>query len=133
MLNSGNDDPRANFLNVQIESNEQLDELITEEEIRKVVAELKNDKSPGIDGITNEYTKYSIDKIASVLTAIFDLVLKAGIFPRAWLIGIIKPVYKKKGSKSDANNYRGITLVSCLGKVFAGLLNKRLSDFLEKN
>ena len=133
MLNKGNDDNRPNLLDVQIEGNEHLDAPVTKEEVRKITAKLKNNKSPGIDGIVNEYIKYGIDKIANVLIAIFNLVLKAGIFPKSWLTGIIKPNYKNKGSKSDANNYRGITLVSCLGKVFSGLLNKRLSDFLEQN
>ena len=132
-LNKGNDDNQPNLLDMQIEGNEHLDAPVTEEEVRKITTKLKNNKSPGIDGIVNEYIKYGIDKIANVLTAIFNLVLKAGIFPKSWLTGIIKPIYKNKGSKSDANNYRGITLVSCLGKVFTGLLNKRLSDFLEQN
>ena len=118
---------------MQIEGNEHLDAPVTEEEVRKITAKLKNNKSPGIDGIVNEYIKYGIDKIANVLTAIFNLVLKAGIFPKSWLTGISKPIHKTKGSKSYANSYQGITLVSCLGKVFTGLLNKRLSDFLEQN
>ena len=53
--------------------------------------------------------------------------------PMDWLIGIIIPLYKGKGDKKDANNYRGITLLSCLGKLFTSILNVRLSKFCETN
>ena len=41
-----------------------------------------------------------------------------GSFPEIWALGQIIPIYKKKGSKKDPGNYRGITLLSCLGKFF---------------
>ena len=43
------------------------------------------------------------------------------------------PIYKKKGSPEDANNYRGITLLSCIGKTFTALLNKRISVYMESS
>ena len=45
-----------------------------------------------------------------------------------WTIGAIVPIYKK-GPKSEPTNYRGITLMSCLGKLFTSILNKRLLQF----
>ena len=46
-------------------------------------------------------------------------------------MGIIQPIYKKKGSVNDPDNYRGITLLSCTSKLFTALVNNRLSTFLE--
>ena len=49
------------------------------------------------------------------------------------LIGKIIPLYKGKGDIKKAGNYRGITLLSCLGKLFTSMLNRRLTKFLEQN
>ena len=68
-----------------------------------------------------------------LLIELFNLVLEKNIIPDSWLTGIIKPIYKKKGDISDPNNYRPITILSCLGKLFTKILNNRLSNFLEEN
>ena len=56
--------------------------------------------------------------------------MESGIVPTDWTIGIIKPLYKKKGDINDVNNYRGITLLSCMGKLFTSILNSRLYTYL---
>ena len=57
---------------------------------------------------------------------------KSGYFPHAWSTGCIVPILKK-GNANNTDNYRGITLVSCLGKLFTSILNKRLIDFDAEN
>lgn len=64
---------------------------------------------------------------------LFNKVLDTGEIPEDWLTGMIIPIYKNKGSKDDTNNYRGITLLSCVGKLFTSILNQRLTDFCENN
>ena len=63
----------------------------------------------------------------------FNLVLNSGIIPESWKIGSIIPIYKNKGDIKSPENYRPITLVSCIGKLFTAILNKRLTDFIESN
>ena len=58
----------------------------------------------------------------------FNAVLNSGHFPEKWTEGIIIPLHKK-GDKSDVNNYRGITLLSCLSKLFTSVVNNRLETF----
>ena len=53
-------------------------------------------------------------------------------YPREWLNGYIIPIYKK-GDRTNPSNYRGITITSCLGKLFNMVLNERLSKFFEKH
>ena len=54
---------------------------------------------------------------------IFNHILKTKKIPSIRAEGIIVPIFKK-GDNSDPENYRGITLVSCLGKLFTNILNK---------
>ena len=56
--------------------------------------------------------------------------MKSGKVPEDWTIAIIKPLFKQKGSIDDPNNYRGISLLSCFGKLFTSLINLRLNKFL---
>ena len=51
--------------------------------------------------------------------------------PTDWCIGIIKPIYKKKGSIDDPDNYRGITLLSCICKLFTTSINTSLTTYLD--
>ena len=56
--------------------------------------------------------------------------MDSGKIPNEWTIGLIKPLYKNKGDINDINNYRGITLLSCIGKLFTSVLNTRLYSYL---
>ena len=69
----------------------------------------------------------------NIYTKLFNLVFQTGIVPDAWTLGIIKLLYKQKGDKSQPENYRGITLISCFGKLFTSILNNRLTKYVENN
>ena len=110
-----------------------LNDKITKQEIMKAIKKLKNGKSPGIDHVTNEYIKNSVHIFLPVYEDLFNTILDTGIFPSQWSIGIISPIYKGKGSNEDPSNFRPISLLSCLGKVFTSILNSRLTAFLDEN
>ena len=105
----------------------------THEEIKKQNLRLKNGKASGIDSIINEFIKHSPPNMITLLTKYFNIILVSGIIPTDWSLGVIVPIYKKKGDIKDPDNYRGITLLSCVGKLFTVVLNSRLSSFLENN
>jgi hypothetical protein len=83
-----------------------LNEDITIHEIETAVHQLKRNKASGQDDIENDYI---IDSLT------------------------IKPIYKKKGDASNPSSYRPITILSCIGKLFTCILNRRLNTFLELN
>ena len=62
------------------------------------------------------------------MNKIFD----TGEFPEEWAVGIIV-ILLKRGEKNDINNYRGITLLSVIGKLLLGMLNERLTKCVEKH
>lgn len=59
--------------------------------------------------------------------------INSGTFPTEWNIGVIKPIYKKKGDIRFPSNYRGITETSCPGKQFTSILQSRLKKFIEQH
>ena len=97
----------------------------------KAVRNIKNNKSPGEDMVINEYIYSSINQMIDIYVYLFNLVFDTGILPEAWLIGNIIPIFKNKGSKMEPQNYRPITLLSCLGKIFTSILNSRLCEYLD--
>jgi exonuclease III len=101
-------------------------------EVQKAIKALKNGKACGLDGISNEMIKYSQHVLTQPLTKIFNDVLSTGIYPSQWAQGYISPIYKS-GNPHDPSNYRGITITSCIAKVFNSVLNNRLEDYLTVN
>ena len=74
--------------------------------------------------------KYTGNSIARVLTNMFNTSLKLAAFPTLWKTGLITPVYKK-GCKFDMNNYRPISILSVISRIFERLLCRQLSAYLE--
>ncbi len=103
----------------------------TESEINKHLPKLKNGKCCGIDNILNEFIKHSPLEMTTPLVHYFNLILDSGIIPSDWTLGIIIPIFKKKGSINDPDNYHGITLLSCIGKFFTLLINTRHTKFMD--
>ena len=114
------------------ETNTELDKPITADEILEAAKKLKLRKAVGGDDISNEQIKASVDVLKNTLCKIFNIVFTTGVIPTMWTEGIIKPIYKKKGSKGDPDNYRPITIISCMGKLFTSVLNIRLTKYMEK-
>ena len=93
--------------------------------------EVKKCKACGDDLIINEYIKNTTHALMPIYVKVFNVIFDSGIIPEIWLTGNILPFYKNKGVKSDPKNYRPITILSCMGKLFTSVLNNRLTSFLE--
>ena len=104
----------------------ELNDFISEAEVHKSIKELKCGKSAGPDLLLNELYVFSLDILLSKLTCLFNAVFRSSHFPLSWQTGLIVPLHKK-GDTDDVNNYRGITLLSTLGKLFTRILNNRLT------
>ena len=73
-----------------------------------------------------------VDSNPRILVKLFNLILNGNEVLPDWVISYIIPIYKD-GTKSDPSNYRGISLLSCLGKLFLSILNNRLQQFCVVN
>jgi hypothetical protein len=111
---------------------EYLDKTITEDEIRHAINHLKLNKSPGPDCILGEMLKNSTDIIVPFLLRLFNVIFHAGKYPKVWSESVVIPIFKS-GNKDNPDHYRGVSLMSILGKVFARILNTRLTEWAEAN
>ena len=98
---------------------------IMKEEVRNGVKRLKMRKAPGICGILPEMLKAGGEVVIEWMADVFNLVWRVGVAPGDWKNAVVVPVHKK-GSRLECANYRGISLMSIVGKVFARVLNERV-------
>jgi hypothetical protein len=112
---------------------EMLDGEMDVDDIRVALSQMRNGKAPGDDGILTEVLKGGGDAIVNALTVLFNNVWKSELVPVEWGKGVIVPLFKMKGERDDCGNYRGISLLSIVGKVFCRVLNARLMLFVEEN
>ena len=96
------------------EADGSLDAPVTFEEVELTIKKLKHSKACGKDIIRNEFLKNCPVEMLHVLVKLFNVVLDSGIVPTEWCIGIIIPIFKNKGVDTNPDNYRGISLLSCL-------------------
>jgi hypothetical protein len=111
---------------------EELDKEITFNEIDEAIKRLKVNKAPGLDQIVAELLQRGGDQLKYAIRALCCKAWEKEKVPEDWTKGIIFPIYKD-GDKKDTGNYRGITLLSIVGKVYTQVLNERLMTWSEKN
>nr|CAI5831402.1 unnamed protein product [Callosobruchus analis] len=92
-------------------------EPTSEIEINKTISSLKNEKSTGFDNLKTEMLKNVSDSVAKHLNHLINTIFITGKVPYQFKIAVVTPVHKK-GDKKDINNYRPISVISVLAKVF---------------
>ena len=111
---------------------EGLNDNISEIEVSKAVSKLKCKRAVGIDNIPNEIFKNEQSNV--LLLSLFNHMFQSGKVPDLWRQAIIKPI--PKSSLSDPRiplQYRGISLLSTVYKIYSSILNKRLIKVVEEN
>ena len=100
-------------------------------EILSLISLLDPKKAVGHDGISCKTIKLLAYVISPVLSDIFNHALQHGKFPDSFKVAKVIPLHK--GGKSNVvNNYRPISILSTLSKLFEKVIDKRLVDFFEK-
>ena len=88
-------------------------------ETQAVVNQLKWGKAPGICDLHAELLKAGGNAVHGDLCYAWNTGM---IIPTDWKRGLVVPLWKGKGNRQDCNNYRGVTLLSVPGKVFARII-----------
>ena len=122
----------SRMLDPLYECNNELNINVDIGEITRVLKNAKNNKTAGIDQIPYEVWKCS--KLLSLIQNLFQYCLDTGKIPTSWTQAIISPIPKSnKHDKRLPLSYRGISLLSCLYKLYSAFLNMRLQKYIENN
>ena len=103
---------------------------VTVNEIVVIINNLKSKNSSGKDGISNKLLKSIKGEISKSLTIIINQCLETGIFPDALKVAKVKPLHKKGDS---FNNYRPISLLPTISKIFERVMFSQLYSYFNIN
>ena len=101
----------------------------SESEITKIIKTLKNTNSTGYDNFSTKFIKLSSSILAPALSKIFNLAINTGIYPSNLKIAKVIPIFKK-GDQKSINNYRPISILSPINKIFEKILYARLIKYI---
>ena len=120
------------FTKFEGNKSEHLEQLfVTPEIIAKKIKNMKDIKSPGVDGIPPKLLKEIVEQISTPLAKLFNLSLE-GIVPSEWKEANIMPLFKK-GSRNKPENYRPVRLTSVVCKLLETLITDHMVEFLVKH
>lgn len=92
---------------------------------------LNKNKGNGPDNIPPSLLIKCALTLCEPLTYLFNLSLSSGIFPSRWKTSFIRPIYKS-GVRKDVCNYRGISILPTIGKLFESLVTNILTLHFRK-
>ena len=104
---------------------------ITKDYTIKAIDNLENKTSSGHDGISNTLLKIIKNDISESLTIIINQMLTTGIFPDAFKLSKVIPLFKK-GDSSLLVNYRPISLLPTLSKVFERVIHDQMYEYFNQ-
>ena len=122
------DYPQQRGVSQQEEIEEQSN--ITVEEVEAAIGKMKSGKVAGLCGINAEMLKAGDSVVVKWLHRIVNIAWATGEVPEDWKRAVIIPLHKK-GSKAMCSNYRGISLLSVPGKVYARIVDNRVKQKTE--
>ena len=77
--------------------------------------------------------KNSSSKFKSIIANLFNFSILTATIPNDWKTAVVTPLYKRKGTANDMNNYRGISVLPPIAKLFEKLLHKQITVYLSEN
>jgi len=118
-----------------------LDKPFTMLEVFAAIRKLRMGAAPGEDGILADIVKSAAEAVGTnkltpgntmveAMTVLFNFMFEHELWPERWSTGVISPLFKHD-SRLDPANYRPITLLSIMGKLFGSVVNSRLAAFSE--
>ena len=111
--------PETKYNGTEEERLEQL--VVTPEVVASKINNMRDNKSPGVDGIAPTILKETVEQISMPLAHVFNMSLQEGIVPLEWKEANIIPLFKK-GPRNKSVNYRPVSLTSVICKLLETII-----------
>ncbi len=105
---------------------------LSEDEIKDIIKNIPINKATGPDKISHKLLKHICLSVAKPITILFSMSLTESVYPTKWKLAHVLPLFKK-GDKTITFNYRPISLISCVGKLFERAVFKHISNYCSIN
>jgi exonuclease III len=106
------------------------DDPVTPHEVIQATKSLKTNKSGGVSGVPPGVLKYIPDSWIIFFATLFTILLHNAAYPSIWCYTKLVVLFKK-GSRTLCDNYRGISLMESVAKLYDSILNQRLSQWFQ--
>ena len=101
------------------------DDEITPNEVIQELSKLKTNKAAGPDGIPPGIMKWLPVEWLLLMTHVFNIIFSSATYPKIWSVAKFFVIFKK-GARADTNNYRGISILNAMAKLYDSVINSRL-------
>ena len=108
-------------------------EKTTSTHVFSLLSKLCRSKATGLDNISAKLLRECPDLLAESLTVIFNHSLITGIFPNEWKSARVTPLYKNSGKRTEPTNYRPISVIPVVAKVFERIIYDQIYKYLTRN
>ncbi len=102
------------------------------EEIRAAFAKIKTAKSFGVDNVSSYFLKLALPLIENSLAMLFNTSIETSLFPDSWKVARVTQIFKS-GEKTDKSNYRPISVLPVISRLFEKLVFDQLYQYMTDN
>ena len=106
--------------------------IISDEDVCKLLLKLNCNKSTGCDNIPAKFLKASADTVCTPLAYIFNLSIEKSTVPADFKVARVVPLHKK-ANRNCEGNYRHISVLHVVSKVFAWIVHNQVMTYLSSN
>ena len=106
---------------------------ITPQKIEELLKHMPSHKATGSDGLGARILKIAALAISLPLSRLINDCIDTDTFPSEWKSAKVTPIYKEQGSEDDKNNYRPISVLPKLSKIFEKYIHQALYSYMRNN
>ena len=121
-----NGNEAASCLELPSSVRREVDVEIGQEEVQSAMHKMKKGKATGADELRLEMLEMAGEMGVKWTGRLLNVCMQEGRIPKVWRMGLIVPMWKRKGDVHDLGNYRGITLLSQVLELLERVLDARI-------